>query len=72
MVLCVDGSFAHYWIIETPNGTQSYGGCQKCGAEKIFSNWIDNPHINLEREQIDRLMPWRDVRAKWRLPSRRR
>lgn len=37
---CPDG-FAHYWIIETPDGQPtSMGTCRRCGQRKEFFNWF--------------------------------
>lgn len=30
----------HHWIIESPDGVESPGTCQKCGAERTFANYI--------------------------------
>lgn len=34
---------AHRWKLEDPNGPQSQGVCEHCGAKRLFDNFI--PHI---------------------------
>ena len=73
MVFCVDGTLAHYWQIETPDGPKSPGVCSKCKAQSTFENSIETHQITLERSQDQEeitlsVTPWRDVRATWRMP----
>jgi hypothetical protein len=36
----------HHWVIEPANGVTSPGVCQLCGAEKEFTNTIDDNQIH--------------------------
>lgn len=38
---CIDGTPAHHYLIESPNGATSQGVCKKCGVEKVFRNRVD-------------------------------
>ena len=37
---CIDGTQAHYWIIESSKGSISKGTCNKCNQVKKFTNSI--------------------------------
>ena len=37
---CIDGTLAHYWIIEPGKGATSKGTCKKCKQIQSFSNSI--------------------------------
>jgi len=37
---CIDGTMAHYWDIESSNGSMSNGTCRKCNQIKKFHNSI--------------------------------
>jgi hypothetical protein len=34
------GGCHHFWMIESPNGSQSHGVCKYCNEEKDFDNLI--------------------------------
>jgi hypothetical protein len=34
---------AHHWVIETPDGPNSFGECQNCHWVKLFENTIPEP-----------------------------
>lgn len=31
----------HYWLIKPNDGIESEGICKKCGARKMFRNWLE-------------------------------
>ena len=35
----------HHWLIEAANGVTSPGVCRLCGAEKEFTNTIEDNHM---------------------------
>ena len=34
----VAATCVHHWMIEAPNGRESFGRCRRCGVEKAFTN----------------------------------
>ena len=36
----------HSWLVETPNGPLSLGRCKKCGAERVYKNWLYEENFN--------------------------
>ena len=32
---------AHHWLISEANGPMSAGVCKRCGAAKLFKNWLE-------------------------------
>ena len=38
VIVCIDGTLAHHWDIDSSNGTMSNGTCRKCSKIKKFLN----------------------------------
>lgn len=62
--LCIDGTLAHYWIIDTPSGPLSKGVCERCRSVfNDFKNYLEVKHITLEGEpdptREPYVTPWR-------------
>jgi hypothetical protein len=49
VIVCIDGTLAHYWDIDSSNGTMSKGTCRKCSKIKRFKN--STPISNSWRER---------------------
>lgn len=41
----------HYWVIETPNGSNSRGICKFCKEERLFNNSVDRYFIKKRGER---------------------
>lgn len=33
---------AHHWVISEANGPMSSGVCKRCGAGRLFKNWLED------------------------------
>jgi len=38
VIVCVDGTLAHHWVIAPSKGASSKGTCKKCNQIKKFTN----------------------------------
>ena len=43
MTPCTDGTRAHHWLFETPNGPTVRGECQRCGAVQVCPTHGEGP-----------------------------
>ena len=41
---------AHHWVINEANGPISSGTCKRCGAGRLFKNWLEEGDFTTNEE----------------------
>ncbi len=47
-----NGSCAHYWIIDPPNGSVSCGACRICGEQREFNNHFNTTDFYTDKGRL--------------------